>query len=495
MQNYAFKPSTSQKKDVPSASSIIDASSQSVSLQQKADMANNAAQRAETPRPNNTGMPDNLKSGIESLSGFSMDDVRVHYNSSKPATVQALAYTQGTDIHVAPGQEKHLPHEAWHVAQQTAGRVSPTTNINGMPVNDNAGLEHEADVMGEKAVGQRKETRELPKGHVIHKICQRTTEINYEPQCINYCNSDMNKVDTVTIGKKSTAKLDPNDPVQGTEPGSDQDDFMKAIIPNGYKKNPFVKGHLLNHNVGGLGIAENMVPLTKNANALHEMFVEQAVKNFLFHDYEVEYTIEAKVFTQNSSTKHLSKTNQPVTYLRCQIDAKKPSSKTNDFTGITIIESGPEPEWATINNNLTYMTNEQLKKDHVFDHLKVSTKDLHGKIVSGYSWGGLTDKKGYSYSKEADRAKDKTTIGATKTPITFYHRLKNKPSSPIMAPLTAVPKKRARPESMVQDEDYQKYFDEGMEKGFEHAKEVLQIMGIKEIELKTFENLFRTRQP
>ena len=135
--------------------SIIDSSSQSEALQRKADMANNAAQREEATRPNNTGMPDNLKSGIESLSGFSMDDVRVHYNSSKPATVQALAYTQGTDIHVAPGQEKHLPHEAWHVAQQMAGRVSPTTNINGMPVNDNAALEHEADVMGEKAIRQK----------------------------------------------------------------------------------------------------------------------------------------------------------------------------------------------------------------------------------------------------------------------------------------------------------------------------------------------------
>ena len=149
---YAQRQTTAQKKDASSASSVLDNSSQSESLQRKADMANNAAQRAEAPRPNNTGMPDNLKSGIESLSGFSMDDVRVHYNSSKPATVQALAYTQGTDIHVAPGQEKHLPHEAWHVAQQMAGRVSPTTNINGMPVNDNAALEHEADVMGEKAV-------------------------------------------------------------------------------------------------------------------------------------------------------------------------------------------------------------------------------------------------------------------------------------------------------------------------------------------------------
>ena len=155
ISSYAQKSSTVQKVAAPNAASVLDSSAQSEGLQRKADMANNAAQRAETPRPNNTGMPDNLKAGIESLSGFSMDDVRVHYNSSKPATVQALAYTQGMDIHVAPGQEKHLPHEAWHVAQQMAGRVSPTTNINGMPVNDNAGLEHEADVMGEKAVAQR----------------------------------------------------------------------------------------------------------------------------------------------------------------------------------------------------------------------------------------------------------------------------------------------------------------------------------------------------
>lgn len=102
--------------------------------------------------PNLTGMPDNLKTGIENLSGYAMDEVRVHYNSSKPATVQALAYTQGTDIHVAPGQEQHLPHEAWHVAQQMAGRVKPTAEVGGMPVNDNAALEHEADVMGSRAV-------------------------------------------------------------------------------------------------------------------------------------------------------------------------------------------------------------------------------------------------------------------------------------------------------------------------------------------------------
>lgn len=34
-------------------------------------------------------------------------DARVHYNSSKPAEVGALAYITVTSIHVVPGQERH----------------------------------------------------------------------------------------------------------------------------------------------------------------------------------------------------------------------------------------------------------------------------------------------------------------------------------------------------------------------------------------------------
>jgi len=106
-------------------------------------------------KANDTGLPDNLKSGVENLSGHSLEDVKVHYNSSKPAQVQAHAYAQGTDIHIAPGQEKHLPHEAWHVAQQKQGRVKPTVQKQGIAINDNAGLEKEADVMGSKALQLR----------------------------------------------------------------------------------------------------------------------------------------------------------------------------------------------------------------------------------------------------------------------------------------------------------------------------------------------------
>jgi len=107
------------------------------------------------PKKNDTGLPDNLKSGIENLSGMSMDDVKVHRNSDKPAQLNAHAYAQGTDIHLASGQEKHLPHEAWHVVQQKQGRVKPTKQMKSkVNINDDAGLEREADVMGAKAITQ-----------------------------------------------------------------------------------------------------------------------------------------------------------------------------------------------------------------------------------------------------------------------------------------------------------------------------------------------------
>lgn len=125
------------------------------------------AQLKETsPRSSNqTGMPDRLKAGIESLSGLDMSDVRVHSNSAQPAQLNALAYAQGNDIHLAPGQEKHLPHEAWHVVQQRQGRVKPTLQLNGEPINDEPGLEKEADAMGTKGAMAHK----IPEGSVQRK--------------------------------------------------------------------------------------------------------------------------------------------------------------------------------------------------------------------------------------------------------------------------------------------------------------------------------------
>lgn len=108
-------------------------------------------QRTGAAGENRTGMPDQLRSGLEQLSGMDMSGVRVHRNSARPANLQAHAYAQGQDIHLAPGQDRHLPHEAWHVVQQMQGRVRPTMQVEGAAVNDDVGLEREADQMGARA--------------------------------------------------------------------------------------------------------------------------------------------------------------------------------------------------------------------------------------------------------------------------------------------------------------------------------------------------------
>ena len=102
-------------------------------------------------QPANNRLSENLVAGIRALSGHSLHNVALNLNSSIPAGFNAHALTQGNSIHVAPGQEKHIPHEAWHVVQQRKGRVKPTMQMKGVDINDDAALEKEADVMGARA--------------------------------------------------------------------------------------------------------------------------------------------------------------------------------------------------------------------------------------------------------------------------------------------------------------------------------------------------------
>lgn len=122
-------------------------------LQARVDDASLSEAGPVQKKDNDTGLPDDLKTGMENLSGFSLDDVRVHRNSDKPAQLQAHAYAQGNDIYLGAGQEKCLPHELGHVVQQKEGRVRATVQLKGgVSVNDDEGLEREADLMGERAL-------------------------------------------------------------------------------------------------------------------------------------------------------------------------------------------------------------------------------------------------------------------------------------------------------------------------------------------------------
>jgi len=127
-------------------------------LQEKSDdhlASKNLTDLQEKANQDDTGLPAQLKQGVESLSGVSLDDVKVNYNSDKPSNLGAKAYAQGNEIHIGGGQEKHLAHEAWHVVQQKQGRVSSTRKESGTLINDDVSLESEATKMGDKAMNSR----------------------------------------------------------------------------------------------------------------------------------------------------------------------------------------------------------------------------------------------------------------------------------------------------------------------------------------------------
>ncbi|MCL2292747.1 MAG: DUF4157 domain-containing protein [Candidatus Bathyarchaeota archaeon] len=128
--------------------------------------------------PNLTGIPDATKEQFENASGFSFADVRVHYNSNKPAELQSLAYTQGNQVHIAPGQEQHLGHELGHVIQQKQGRVQPTMQVQGTNINDNEVLEREADTAGQNLYGKYSVDKPIKQSVVPNNTIQRWIKMN-----------------------------------------------------------------------------------------------------------------------------------------------------------------------------------------------------------------------------------------------------------------------------------------------------------------------------
>lgn len=113
-------------------------------------------------------MPESVQAKMEGAFGHDFSNVKIHANSSKASEVGALAYTQGSDLHFAPGQynpgsksgQELLGHELTHVIQQSQGRVKPTMQLSeSVSVNDDPGLESEADVMGKKAASYSNEDK------------------------------------------------------------------------------------------------------------------------------------------------------------------------------------------------------------------------------------------------------------------------------------------------------------------------------------------------
>lgn len=104
-------------------------------------------------------MPAPVRSKMENSFGTNFGDVSIHTDSPQAKSMGALAFTQGSNVHFAPGQynpqsssgQALLGHELTHVVQQRAGRVAVPHQSKGAPINADPSLETEADNLGAKA--------------------------------------------------------------------------------------------------------------------------------------------------------------------------------------------------------------------------------------------------------------------------------------------------------------------------------------------------------
>lgn len=112
-----------------------------------------------TPAPRSAGsngLPAPVQAKMEAAFNTDFSNINIHKSSNTASSLGALAYTQGNDVHFAPGQydpdsqtgQELIGHELAHVVQQRQGRVAATKRMGKMEVNDSDALEREADVHG-----------------------------------------------------------------------------------------------------------------------------------------------------------------------------------------------------------------------------------------------------------------------------------------------------------------------------------------------------------
>ncbi len=108
----------------------------------------------ELPTLGGEPLEETVRVELETEMEADFGSVRVHASTPELESIGALAVTRGEHVFFAPGQyapssesgRALLSHELTHVLQQRAGRVQPTTELAGLPINDDPGLEQEADL-------------------------------------------------------------------------------------------------------------------------------------------------------------------------------------------------------------------------------------------------------------------------------------------------------------------------------------------------------------
>jgi len=134
------------------------------------------------------------------------------------------------------------------------------------------------------------------------------TRVKWTPQTLSLSATGQTGGGNYTVGGNMLAYPLGQDHTAGTDSTADSDHgTMMGKIPskNNRKKTGsgsgpyyYIKGHLLNGDLGGIANEANLFPITQEANGQHKNYVEQYIKNGIAQGYVYRYEVDI----QNVST-------------------------------------------------------------------------------------------------------------------------------------------------------------------------------------------------
>jgi hypothetical protein len=147
MHQKAHKPDKSKKGEKSTENSdsslntnvmqskLLDPGAQTILRKTMTSPAKNIPEAK--PKTNNNKMPENVQAKMENSFSTDFSNVNIHKDDDSATQMGALAYTQGNNIHFAPGKyepeskkgQELLGHELTHVEQQRKGKVKPMPKL------------------------------------------------------------------------------------------------------------------------------------------------------------------------------------------------------------------------------------------------------------------------------------------------------------------------------------------------------------------------------
>lgn len=96
-----------------------------------------------------TEIPVQLKTRTEDSTRVPFNYVRANYNSDKPAKLDTLAYTNGNQVGISPGQKRYSAYDLRNAMQQKLNAVRASVRYEGNEaINTDVELERQSDVSG-----------------------------------------------------------------------------------------------------------------------------------------------------------------------------------------------------------------------------------------------------------------------------------------------------------------------------------------------------------